>query len=180
MPAWHCQPPGHKPEPLDIPLPTQFSHPSCLLNPLISALPHADSNFSDPLPASRLTFPACLPPTTTKSCQLFLPSFRPPQLPERSRGLVSRGNLSLPHHKDVCGDGPVRKQQCLPDKDADLPRRNQNNRQEAFPPPAASGCSLHPGCGQGTPKPPSPPWSLHRLAVRLTRNLWLIKPCPQP
>lgn len=26
----------------------------------------------------------------------------------------------LAYHEDVCSDGPVRKQQCLPNKDADL------------------------------------------------------------
>lgn len=168
MPAWHCQPlatnlslqtPPHT-HPVSTPTPAQPSD----LRPCPMQTPTALIPSPPPGSASR--------PAAPQPHHQALPS-----CPERSRGLVSGGDLSLPHHEDVCSDGPVRKQQRLPDKDADLPRKDQNSRQETLT-PAASGGSLPPACWQRSLPPlplgPASPGS------RLTRNLWLMEPGPQP
>lgn len=119
------------------PVPCRFPHlrtPACLQ----AHLPSMPS--FPPTPHSHQTLPA-LP---------RLPLASPAVPHKRSRALVSRGDPRVSHHEDVCGDGPIRKQQCLPDKDADLPGRDQSNHQEVLHRPAASGCALHPGCWQGT------------------------------
>ena len=76
VPAWHCQAPGHKPEPPDIALRTQSPHPALLpAQPSDSRpCPDADPQISDPL--SLLTSPAGSP----------TPSPTLPICPESSRG----------------------------------------------------------------------------------------------
>lgn len=141
-PPW-CQPGTASLRATNLSLRTSPSPLSPYIQSFCPFNPHAGSNISD-LPACRLT---CLhahhplpSPASASPASSSTPSFVLPSCPKRSRGLVSKGNLSLPHHEDVCGDGPIRKQQCLPNKDADLHRRDQSNRQEALHPPAAQGC----------------------------------------
>lgn len=148
VPAWHCQPPGTN---LSLETIPSLHHPTphliCLLNL------GADPKTSLPLG----------PP----SCQ---PSLPPPHWPSLAAPVRSAQGTSacLAHHEDVRGDGPVRKQQRLPNKDTDLPRRREQpsgaslHQQPQLP--------LHPGCWQGAPKASHPSQGPLLLSIRLMRS----------
>lgn len=64
---------------------------------------------------------------------------------------------------------PTKIQICPGEKRATVRRPSTHQQPEAAPCTLAAGRESQ-----------SPPWGLHLLAVRLMRNVWLIKPCPQP
>lgn len=98
VPAWHCQPPSHKPEPPDTPGSPPSPHILPGQPPDSRPCPAAEPQLSDPHPASKLIFPAHLasrtpPPTASPASS---PSSSPalPSCPKRSRGRGQRETSS--------------------------------------------------------------------------------------
>lgn len=142
-PAWQCQPPGRA-KPANTPLPIQ-PQPIPLLAQRSALSPRSLVPSPPPGPPPQFAWPSVHPPW---ACQPPTSSPPPPAALEVQKPGLAQGNPGRPHHEDVRGDGPVRKEQCLPNKDADLSKRDHSGYQGS-PPAGWQGApqASHPSLG---------------------------------